>query len=116
MNNIISNIEKMMMPIAAKISGNKYLLAMRDSFSAILPFMIVGSIFGIISWVVLDPSGTIMGESGLNLGALITGLSGEEYMASGFVAALSKGQQLCSLVTTIGFDVFFIVISNFIFI
>ncbi|MGN0143510.1 MAG: PTS sugar transporter subunit IIC [Clostridium sp.] len=106
MNNIISKIEKMMMPIAAKISGNKYLLAMRDSFSTILPFMIVGSIFGIINWVVLDPTGTIMGESGLNLGHIITGLSGEEYLASGFVAGLAKGQQLCALVTTIGFDVF----------
>lgn len=106
MNNIISKIEKMMMPIAAKISGNKYLLAMRDSFSVILPFMIVGSLFGIISWVVLDPTGTIMGESGLNLGAIITGLSGDAYMASGFVEGLSKGQTLCSLVTTIGFDVF----------
>lgn len=106
MNNIISKIEKMMMPIAAKISGNKYLLAMRDSFSTILPFMIVGSIFGIINWVVLDPTGTIMGESGLNLGHIITGLSGDEYLASGFVAGLAKGQQLCTLVSTIGFDVF----------
>lgn len=106
MNAIIPKIEKMMMPIAGKISSNKYLLAMRDSFSAILPFMIVGSIFGIISWVVLDPSGTIMGQSGLNLGAKITGLNGDAYMASGFVSVLTKGQALCGLVTTIGFDVF----------
>lgn len=113
MNGIISKIEKMMMPIAGKISGNKYLLAMRDSFSTILPFMIVGSIFGILSWVVLDPSGTIMGTSGLNLGHVFTGLSGDEYLASGFVAALTKGQTLCGLVTTIGFDCFslFLVIS-----
>jgi PTS system cellobiose-specific IIC component len=110
---IVSKVEKIMMPIAAKISSNKYLLAMRDSFSAILPFMIVGSLFGIISWVVLDPSGTVMGPSGLNLGAKITGLTGDAYLASGFVGALTKGQQLCGLVTTIGFDVFslFLVIS-----
>lgn len=110
---IISKVEKIMMPIAAKISSNKYLLAMRDSFSAILPFMIVGSFFGIISWVILDPSGTVMGPSGLNLGAMITGLTGDAYTASGFVAGLSKGQQLCGLVTTIGFDAFslFLVIS-----
>lgn len=113
MSGIISKIEKMMMPIAGKISSNKYLLAMRDSFSTILPFMIVGSIFGILSWVVLDPSGTIMGPSGLNLGHVFTGLSGNEYLASGFVAALTKGQTLCGLVTTIGFDCFslFLVIS-----
>lgn len=106
MSNIVSNIEKILMPVAAKISGNKYLLAMRDAFSTILPFMIVGSIFGIISWVVLDPTGTIMGESGMNLGFMITGLTGDEYMSSGFVDALAKGQALCSLVTTIGFDLF----------
>ena len=110
---IISKVEKIMMPIAAKISSNKYLLAMRDSFSTILPFMIVGSFFGIISWVVLDPSGTIMGSLGLNLGKKITGLTGEAYLASSFVGMLTKGQQLCSLITTIGFDLFslFLVIA-----
>jgi cellobiose PTS system EIIC component len=110
---IVSKVEKVMMPIAAKISSNKYLLAMRDSFSTILPFMIVGSFFGIISWVVLDPSGTIMGPLGLNLGAKITGLTGDTYLASGFVGVLIKGQQLCSLMTTIGFDLFslFLVLS-----
>ncbi len=110
---IIAKVEKLMMPIAAKISSNKYLLAMRDSFSAILPFMIVGSFFGIISWVILDPSGTVMGPHGLNLGVKITGLVGDAYLTSSFVSILTKGQQLCGLVTTIGFDCFslFLVIS-----
>lgn len=102
----VDKIGNIMMPIAGKISSNKYLLAMRDSFSVILPFMIIGSIFGITSWVILDPQGTIMGADGLGLGAMLTGLSGEAYLASPFVEKLHKLQILCGLVTTIGFDVF----------
>ena len=71
---LIEKFESVMMPVASKISGNKYLLAMRDSFSMLLPFIIVGSFFGIMQWVVLDPWGTLLGENGMNLGASITGL------------------------------------------
>ncbi|WP_196594196.1 PTS sugar transporter subunit IIC [Pectinatus sottacetonis] len=103
---VVSAFEKILMPIAAKISSNKYLLAMRDSFSMILPFMIVGSFFGIIEWVVIDPTGTIMGAKGLGLGAKMTGLTGDAYLASAFVAKLKSIQGLCNLVVTIGFGVF----------
>lgn len=76
MDSVISKFEQVMMPVANKISSNRYLLAMRDAFSMLLPFIIVGSFFGIIEWVVLDPWGTIMGENGMNLGQVLTGLSG----------------------------------------
>ena len=66
MNSIVESFEHVMMPLAGKISSNKYLLAMRDAFSMLLPFIIVGSFFGIIEWVVLDPWGTIMGADGLH--------------------------------------------------
>lgn len=95
-----------MMPIAGKVSSNKYLLAMRDSFSMLLPFIIVGSFFGIMEWVVLDPWGTVLGENGMNLGASITGLTGDAYKASGFVATLQMLQGLCNNVVTVGFGVF----------
>ena len=89
MGSVISSFEKVMMPIAGKISSNKYLLAMRDAFSMLLPFIIVGSFFGIIEWVVLDPWGTIMGENGLNLGhALSGGLTGDAYKACSFVGTM----------------------------
>lgn len=74
MNSIVEKFEAVMMPVASKISGNKYLLAMRDAFSMLLPFIIVGSFFGIIEWVILDPWGTVMGPDGLGLGQAITGL------------------------------------------
>lgn len=95
-----------MMPIAGKVSSNKYLLAMRDSFSMLLPFIIVGSFFGIMEWVVLDPWGTVLGPDGMNLGASITGLTGDAYKASGFVATLQILQGLCNNVVTVGFGVF----------
>lgn len=95
-----------MMPIAGKVSSNKYLLAMRDSFSMLLPFIIVGSFFGIMEWVVLDPWGTVLGPDGMDLGASITGLTGDAYKASGFVATLQMLQGLCNNVVTVGFGVF----------
>ena len=106
MDTIVSKFEQILMPIAAKISSNKFLLAMRDSFSVVLPFMIVGSFFGIIEWVVIDPIGTVMGSDGLGLGQKITGLSGDAYLGSSFVAVLKSLQGLCNLVVTIGFGVF----------
>lgn len=74
MNSVIEKFEGVMMPLAGKISGNRYLLALRDAFSMLLPFIIVGSFFGIVEWVLLDPWGTVMGPDGMNLGQVITGL------------------------------------------
>ena len=114
MDSIVSKFEQVMMPLAGKISGNKYLLAMRDSFSMLLPFIIVGSFFGIIEWVVLDPWGTIMGENGMDLGYSITGLRGDAYETSEFVAAMKILQSLCNNVVTVGFGIFsFLLVAAF---
>lgn len=114
MDSVISKFEQIMMPVANKISANRYLLAMRDAFSMLLPFIIVGSFFGIIEWVVLDPWGTIMGENGMNLGAAITGLSGNAYETSGFVRTMQMLQGLCNNVVTVGFGIFsFLLVAAF---
>ena len=114
MSSVISKFEQVMMPLAGEISSNKYLLAMRDAFSMLLPFIIVGSFFGIIEWVVLDPWGTIMGENGMNLGQAITGLSGDAYKASRFVAVMQIMQGLCNNVVTVGFGIFsFLLVAAF---
>ncbi|SEP14893.1 PTS sugar transporter subunit IIC [Propionispora vibrioides] len=105
LSGVVSAFEKVLIPVAGRISSNRYLLAMRDSFSTILPFMIVGSFFGIIEWVVIDPTGTVMGPNGMGLGMKMTGLTGEAYLASAFVATLKSLQALCNLVVTIGFGV-----------
>lgn len=106
MDSVVAKFEEIMMPLAQKFSGNWYLLAMRDSFSMLLPFIMVGSFFGIIEWVVLDPNGTIMGADGMGLGGAITGLSGAAYDASGFVNTLKVLQGLCNNVVTVGFGIF----------
>lgn len=105
-SSLIEKFEGIMMPIATKVSSNNYLLAMRDSFSMLLPFIIVGSFFGIFEWVILDPNGTVLGENGMNMGASLTGLTGEAYMASSFVQTMQMLQGLCNNVVTVGFGVF----------
>lgn len=66
----------------SKISGNRLLLTMRDTFiMAATPLMIAG--FAImINSVFLDPNGVIFGESGLRIGAFISG-SMEAWSTSG---------------------------------
>ena len=116
MSGVISGFERVMMPLAARISGNKYLLAMRDAFSMLLPFIIVGSFFGIIEWVLLDPWGTVMGANGLNLGSVFTGLdtTGDAYKNSQFVHSMQVIQGLCNNVVTVGFGVFsFLLVAAF---
>ncbi len=116
MSGVISGFERVMMPLAARISGNKYLLAMRDAFSMLLPFIIVGSFFGIVQWVLLDPWGTVMGANGLNLGAAFTGLDtvGEAYKHTQFVRSMQVIQGLCNNVVTVGFGVFsFLLVAAF---
>lgn len=116
MNSIVEGFEHVMMPLAGKISSNKYLLAMRDAFSMLLPFIIVGSFFGIIEWVVLDPWGTIMGADGLGLGQTFTGLDpkSDAYKASSFVGTMQMYQGLCNNVVTVGFGIFsFMLVAAF---
>lgn len=110
-NKFLERLEKILLPISAKISSNRYLLAMRDAFSIIISFIIVGSFFGIINWVILDPNGTIMGSTGLNLGKHITGLTGFAYTKSSFVATLTNLQYMMNLVVNATFGIFSLVLT-----
>lgn len=106
MQTFINKLEKLLMPLANIVSSNKYLLAMRDSFSSLIPFIVGGSFFGIFNWVVFEPQGTILGELGLNLGKVFTGLEGEAYLNSGFVEVCRKLQGMCGAVVTVTFGIF----------
>lgn len=110
-NKFISKLEKIMLPLSAVISSNRYLLAMRDAFSIIISFIIVGSFFGIINWVILDPHGSVMGTTGLNLGKIITGLTGDSYDKSGFVATLGNLQYMMNLVVNASFGIFALLLT-----
>ncbi len=78
-------VERSFIPWAGRLSGNKYMTAIRDTFYRLIPFFIVLYAFHIVQWAALDPEGPVMGENGMGLGAAITGgLYGEEYQATGF--------------------------------
>jgi len=108
---ITERLEVVLLPIAAKISSNRYLLAMRDAFSIILAFVLVGSFFGVLNWVILDPFGTVMGPNGMNLGHLFTGLSGDAYKNSGFVSAITNIQYVGNQVVTASFGIFALLLT-----
>ena len=78
-------VERSFIPWAGRLSGNKYMVAIRDTFYRLIPFWIVLYVFRIIQWLLLDPDGPVKGENGLGLGAFFTGgLYGEEYRATAF--------------------------------
>lgn len=106
MNKLIDVLGEKLVPVAVKINQIKFLQALRDAFAALMPIIITGSLFGIINWVVLDPNGTIMGTPGLNIGHLITGLTGTAYANSGFVAGIAKLQYYCDIIITGTLNVF----------
>ena len=78
-------VEHSFIPWAGRLSGNKFMTAIRDTFYRVIPFMIVLYVFRIIQWAALDPEGPVMGENGMGLGAVLTGgLYGAEYQATAF--------------------------------
>lgn len=107
------SISDKFLPLAMKISQNKYLIVLRDAFTRLLPIIITGSIFSIFSGLIFNPNGAILGSSGINLGHLITGLSGDAYMQSGFVEIAQKFQFYCNIISsgTVGiFSIFLVVL------
>lgn len=54
---MMEKIERVFLPIANKLSANKYLAAIRDGFIAILSIMIAGSFFILINNVIIGPNG-----------------------------------------------------------
>lgn len=49
MNKLTSTLEKYLLPVAEKVEQNRYLRAIRDGFMSIMPFLIIGSIFMLLS-------------------------------------------------------------------
>lgn len=56
MKTIINKLTNTIMKIAEKIGNQTHLLALRDSFASIMPFMILAGFVTLINWVILDPS------------------------------------------------------------
>lgn len=74
MNSVIEKFEGVMMPLAGKISGNRYLLAMRDAFSMLLPFIIV-------------TPGQVIGKAGDKIGAFGLDYFGNKAVLTAIIVA-----------------------------
>ena len=68
--------------IICRISGNKFLNVLRDSFVLVASLTLIAGFAIMISSVFLDPTGILFGSNGLNLGKIICG-SEKAFLASG---------------------------------
>lgn len=55
-------LERTLMPIAEKLEQNRYLSAIRDGFTSIMPFLIIGSIFLLLSNLPSETLNSILGS------------------------------------------------------
>ncbi len=49
-NRLFGTLEKVMLPVAAKISSQRHIMAIRDGFISVMPFMIIGSFILIFAY------------------------------------------------------------------
>lgn len=96
--------------IVAKISGNRFLLTLRDSFVLVSVTTMIAGFAIMINSVFLDPAnGLIFSKSGLHLGSLIFG-SEKAWLASGFAKSLSNIQTVINFINQGTLSVFAIMV------
>lgn len=101
-----------------KIAGNKFLITLRDSFVLVSVTTMIAGFAIMINSVFLDPaSGLIFSNSGLNLGALISG-STDAWLESGIASGLVSIQNIVNLISQGSLSVFslmLVVVFSFVF-
>jgi len=65
MEKFTSSLEKLLIPIANKLSGNKYLGAITNGFSALLPITMIGAIFTLLANLQIAPYQSFITSVGL---------------------------------------------------
>ena len=65
MNNMISIMEKYLIPVANKVSGNRYLKAISNGSMALLGIIMLGSLFTVISTIPWEPYQAILTSTGI---------------------------------------------------
>ena len=78
MDKMQSAMEATLVPVAAKINGQRHVAAVRDAFTLAFPMTLAGSLVMLVNYAVLDPNGFI--AKILHLGALIPNLA--DYQAA----------------------------------
>ena len=58
MQNILDKVSNTIAKAAEKLGNQMHLLALRDAFATIMPFMILAGFVTLINWVILDPFGS----------------------------------------------------------
>ncbi len=78
MDKMQSAMEATLVPVAAKINGQRHVAAVRDAFTLAFPMTLAGSLVMLVNYAVLDPNGFI--AKILHLGSLIPNLA--DYQAA----------------------------------
>ena len=78
MDKMQSAMEATLVPVAAKITGQRHVAAVRDAFTLAFPMTLAGSLVMLVNYAVLDPNGFI--AKILHLGSLIPNLA--DYQAA----------------------------------
>ena len=60
MNKFMESMEKYLLPIATKISNQKFLIALRDSFIGTMPVVMAGSVAILINAFLVDVPGQLI--------------------------------------------------------
>jgi len=94
MEKIYSSWEMLLIPRIKDFYNDKYFSAIRRTFYVLMPFWLTISFFDIIGNVVINPSGILMDREGFNLGFILTGLSGDDYLNSSFVKVLQMYKRI----------------------
>lgn len=95
MNKTLDNFSDKFTAIVSKVSANRLLLVLRDTFVLVASLTLIAGFTVMISSVFLDPNGIIFGDSGLNLGKIIYG-STDSFLESGLASGLLQGQNICN--------------------
>lgn len=94
MEKLYSWWEWLLIPRIKDFYDDKYFSAIRRTFYVLMPFWLTVSFFDILGNVFINPSGILMDKEGLNLGFILTGLSGEDYLNSDFVQVLQMYKKI----------------------
>ena len=78
MDKMQAAMEATLVPVAAKINGQRHVAAVRDAFTLAFPMTLAGSLVMLVNYAVLDPNGFI--AKILHLGTLIPNLA--DYQAA----------------------------------
>ena len=85
------------LPFTKSLSQNRFLKAVRHSFFAILPFLLAVSFLDVLINLILNPTGFVMAENGLNVGSFFTGASGADYLSHPFVVIMKELNRMVGL-------------------